>query len=76
MNEENGEVGNRYGLRSRERNNCTGEEEENKEEEVQEEEEDNEGEEGREWQRQRVDEVYARILKRICTITIWRCQEN
>ncbi len=35
-----------------------GEEEENKEEEVQEEEDDDEGEEGRDWQRQRVDEVY------------------
>jgi hypothetical protein len=39
-------------LRSHERNNCAGEEEENEEED------DDEGEEGREWQRQCVDEVY------------------
>ncbi len=58
MNEENREVSNQYGLRNSELNNHAGEEEENKEEEVQEEEDNNAGEEGRERQRQRVDEVY------------------
>jgi hypothetical protein len=48
---------NRYGLRNRKCNYRAGEEEENEEEEVQEE-EDDEGEEGRDWQRRCVDEVY------------------
>jgi hypothetical protein len=58
MNKEGGKVNNRYVLRNHKHNNRVGKEEENDEEEVAEEEEDNEGEGGRDWQRQRVDETY------------------
>jgi hypothetical protein len=76
MNKEGGEVNNRYTLRNRKHNNRAGGEEENDEEVVAEEEEDDEGEEGRDQQRRRVDEKYNKdLLKRIRTMTGWKCQE-
>jgi hypothetical protein len=75
MNKENGEVSNRYGLRNRERNNCAGEEEENKEK----------VKNKKRMMRERKVEIgrdnvlmryMVRILKRIRKLTICRCQEN
>jgi hypothetical protein len=69
MNNEGGKGNNRYALRNRKRNDRAGEEEA-------EEEEDNEGEEGRDWQRHVLMRHTMRILlKRIQTMTGWKCQE-
>jgi hypothetical protein len=76
MNKENREVGNQYGLRNRERNNRACEEEENEEGEVQEEEEDDEGRKVENGRDNVLMRYTTRILKRIRTMTVWRCQEN
>jgi hypothetical protein len=54
--------------------NWVAEEEENDEEGVPEEEEDNEGEGGRDWRDNVLMRCMTRILKRIWTMMIWRCQ--
>ncbi len=63
-------------MRNCERNNCVGEEEVNKKKKFK-----KKKKMMREWKVEngRVDVLMrytTRILKRICTMTIWRCQEN